>query len=104
MRLRELLKIHPHCVEGASRHLEGASADRPRQGSRGRVCTWRAPGNGIAKKVEAHRACELASEIVEGCGVSIYKVQFGGGANYLLATHTRTAPVHADRRVTQITS
>ena len=33
-------------------------------------------------------------------GVPIYKVQFGGGANYLLATHTRTAPVDADRRVT----
>ena len=32
-------------------------------------------------------------------GVPIYKVQFGGGANYLLATNTRTAPVHADRRV-----
>ena len=28
MRLRELLKIHPHCVEGASRHLEGAPAAR----------------------------------------------------------------------------
>ena len=34
-------------------------------------------------------------------GVPIYKVQFGGGANYLLATHTRTAPVHADRKATQ---
>ena len=32
-------------------------------------------------------------------GVPIYKVQFGGGANYLLATNTRTAPVHADRKV-----
>ena len=32
-------------------------------------------------------------------GVPIYKVQFGGGANYLLATDTRTAPVHADRKV-----
>ena len=31
-------------------------------------------------------------------GVPIYKVQFGGGANYLLATDTRTAPVHADRK------
>ena len=31
-------------------------------------------------------------------GVPIYKVQFEGGANYLLATHTRTAPVHADRK------
>ena len=29
-------------------------------------------------------------------GVPIYKVQFGGGANYLLATDTRTALVHAD--------
>ena len=33
-------------------------------------------------------------------GVPIYKVQFGGGANYLLATHTRTAPVHVDRKAT----
>ena len=33
-------------------------------------------------------------------GVPIYKVQFGGGSNYLLATHTRTAPVHADRKAT----
>ena len=32
-------------------------------------------------------------------GVPIYKVQFGGGANCLLATDTRTAPVHADRKV-----
>ena len=30
----------------------------------------------------------------------IYKVQFGGGANYLLETDTRTAPVHADRKAT----
>ena len=30
-------------------------------------------------------------------GVPIYKVQFRGGANYLLASNTRTAPVHADR-------
>ena len=66
IRLRELLKIHPHCVEGSDRDLEGSAADRPRQGSRGRVCTWRAPGNGIAKKVEAHTACELVSETVEG--------------------------------------
>ena len=36
-------------------------------------------------------------------GVPIYKVQFGGGANYLLATHTRTAPVHADRKATLCT-
>ena len=35
-------------------------------------------------------------------GVPIYKVQFGGGANYLLvATDTRTAPVHADRKATR---
>ena len=34
-------------------------------------------------------------------GVPIYKVQFGGGANYLLATHTRTAPVDADRKATR---
>ena len=34
-------------------------------------------------------------------GVPIYKVQFGGGANHLLATDTRTAPVHADRKATQ---
>ena len=34
-------------------------------------------------------------------GVPIYKVQFGGGANYLLASNTRTAPVHADRKATQ---
>ena len=34
-------------------------------------------------------------------GVPIYKVQFGGGANYLLATNTRTAPVHADRKAAQ---
>ena len=27
------------------------------------------------------------------------EVQFGGGADYLLATNTRTAPVHADRKV-----
>ena len=66
MRLRELLKIHPSCVEGKYLYLEGKSADRPRKGSRGRVCTWRAPGNGIAKKVEAHTACELVSETVEG--------------------------------------
>ena len=33
-------------------------------------------------------------------GVPIYKVQFGGGPNYLLATDTRTAPVHADRKAT----
>ena len=33
-------------------------------------------------------------------GVPIYKVQFGGGANYLLASNTRTAPVHADRKAT----
>ena len=66
IRLRELLKIHPHCVEGGGRDLEGGAADRPRQGSRGRVCTWRAPGNGIAKKVEAYTACELVSETVEG--------------------------------------
>ena len=33
-------------------------------------------------------------------GVPIYKVQFGGVANYLLATDTRTAPVHADRKAT----
>ena len=36
-------------------------------------------------------------------GVPIYKVQFGGGANYLLASNTRTAPVHADRKATLIT-
>ena len=35
-------------------------------------------------------------------GVPIYKVQFGGGANYLLATNTRTAPVHADRKVARV--
>ena len=35
-------------------------------------------------------------------GVPIYKVQFGGGANYLLATNTRTAPVHADRKATRL--
>ena len=34
-------------------------------------------------------------------GVPIYKVQFGGGAIYLLASNTRTAPVHADRKATQ---
>ena len=36
-------------------------------------------------------------------GVPIYKVQFGGGANYLLATDTRTAPVHADRKAAHVT-
>ena len=35
-------------------------------------------------------------------GVPIYKVQFGGGANYLLASNTRTAPVHADRKAAHI--
>ena len=34
-------------------------------------------------------------------GVPIYKVQFGGGANYLLVPDTRTAPVHADRKATR---
>ena len=66
IRLRELLKIHPHHVLDHGRGVGGHSADRPRQGSRGRVCTWRAPENGIAKKVEAHTACELVSETVEG--------------------------------------
>ena len=58
--------IHPHYALDASRDRGDSSADRPRKGSRGRVCTWRAPGNGIAKKVEAHTACELVSETVEG--------------------------------------
>ena len=35
-------------------------------------------------------------------GVPIYKVQFGGGANYLLASNTRTAPVHADRKAAHL--
>ena len=29
-------------------------------------------------------------------GVPIYKVQFGGGANYLLASNTPTAPVQVE--------
>ena len=65
-RLRELLKIHPHHALSAGREVGSAGAGRPRKGSRGGVCTWRAPGNGIAKKVEAHTACELVSETVEG--------------------------------------
>ena len=53
-------------ASGRLRDLGDRAADRPRQGSRGRVCTWRAPGNGIAKKVGAGTACELVSETVEG--------------------------------------
>ena len=32
-------------------------------------------------------------------GVPIYKVQFGGGANYLLASNTPTAPVQVEHEV-----
>ena len=72
-------------------------------------------GRGKARGAEfvrgAHRKTELRNKLKptqpanssvrpwKG-GVPIYKVQFGGGANYLLATHTRTAPVHADRKAT----
>ena len=71
-------------------------------------------GRGKARGAEfvrgAHRETELrkklkptqpanSSERPWKGGVPIYKVQFGGGANYLLATDTRTAPVHADRKV-----
>ena len=31
IRLRELLKIHPHCVEGSGLDLEGSAAGRPRK-------------------------------------------------------------------------
>ena len=34
-------------------------------------------------------------------GVPIYKVQFGGGANYLLASNTPTAPVQVEHEVAQ---
>ena len=73
-------------------------------------------GRGKARGVEfvrgAHRETELRKKLKptqpanssvrpwKG-GVPIYNVQFGGGTNYLLATNTRTAPVHADRRVTR---
>ena len=33
MRLRELLKIHPHCVEGSDRDPEGSAADRHGSGA-----------------------------------------------------------------------
>ena len=76
----------------------------------------RPAGRGKARGAEfvrgAHRETELRKKLKptqpanssvrpwKG-GVPIYKVQFGGGANYLLATDTRTAPVHADRKATR---
>ena len=77
---------------------------------------YRPVGRGKARGAEfvrgAHRETELRKKLKptqpanssvrpwKG-GVPIYKVQFGGGANYLLASNTRTAPVHADRKATQ---
>ena len=77
---------------------------------------WPVPppvGRGKARGAEfvrgAHRKTELRKKLKptqpanssvrpwKG-GVPIYKVQFGGRANYPLATDTRTAPVHADRK------
>ena len=54
----------------------------------------------MRKKLKAAEPANSSVRPGEG-GVPIYNVQFGGGTNYLLATNTRTAPVHADRRVTQ---
>ena len=53
----------------------------------------------LRKKLEPIQPANLSVRPWKG-GVPIYKVQFGGGANYLLATNTRTAPVHAERKAT----
>ena len=63
-------------VRGAHRETELRKKLKPRQPANSSVRPWKG-------------------------GVPIYKVQFGGGASYLLATDTRTAPVHADRKATQ---
>ena len=75
----------------------------------------RPAGRGKARGAEfvrgAHRETELRKKLKptqpanssvrpwKG-GVPIYKVQFGGGANYLLATNTHTAPVAPLRDLT----
>ena len=66
-RLRELLKIHPHCVEGSGREV-GSSAPPTGRGEARRAEFVRGAHREteIAKKVEAHAACELVSETVEG--------------------------------------
>ena len=54
-------------------------------------------GTELRKKLKPTQPANSSVRPWKG-GVPIYKVQFGGGANYLLATDTRTAPVHADRK------
>ena len=58
------------------------------------------PKEKLRKKLEPTQPANSSVRPWKG-GVPIYKVQFGGGANYLLATDTRTAPVHADRKAAQ---
>ena len=89
MRLRELPKAPPigrgkargaEFVRGAHRETELRKKLKPTQPANSSVRPWKG-------------------------GVPIYKVQFGGGANYLLASNTRTtlvAPLRdlAQRRIT----
>ena len=59
-------------VRGAHRETELRKKLKPRQPANSSVRPWKG-------------------------GVPIYKVQFGGGANYLLASNTPTAPVQVER-------
>ena len=91
----------------AGRGVHVSSTDKGRTKQRSR----RGKARGAEFLRGAHRETELRKKLKptqpanssvrpwKG-GVPIYKVQFGGGANYLLATNTRTAPVHADRKAT----
>ena len=52
----------------------------------------------LRKKLEPTQPANSSVRPWKG-GVPIYKVQFGGGANYLLASNTRTTPVQAEHDV-----